>query len=232
MLTNLCIKRICYPDDIVLLFKLGKDNTYGGIFMKKFGITLLAVLLIAGIAAMFAACDTKPVPHSGYNYRTTGHFAGWGNNYETRYMMENVASSDKRIAPIKSALKDAASIYLWEYNPAAIDDAGWNVSYSGVNINLDGKFAVKFIRLIADASESSGWLYDMWIPSAEAGGVKNLSPDTIFTPKARSDEERDAAGDGLGSNNDNPVLLKGAVPYYIVFAVMKDNSRAVGAVVK
>jgi len=110
--------------------------------------------------------------------------------------------------------------------------AGWNVEYSGANIKLDGVFAVKFIRLNPDSAEPSGWIYDMWIPSTEAGGVKNLSPDTLFVPKDRSDEERDAAGDGLGSCNDNPVLLKGAVPYYIVFAVFKDKSRGVGAVVK
>ena len=199
--------------------------------MKKSGIILLVILMAAGMAVIFTGCDTKPVPHSGYNYRTTGHFADWKTDYNTQFMMENISSSDKRVAPIKNALKDAAHIYLWEYNPASVADAGWNVSYSG-GINADGKFAVKFIRLIADATDPSGWFYDMWVPSAEAGGVKNLSPDTIFTPMSRSDEERDAAGDGLGSNNDNPVLLKGAVPYYIVFAVMKDNSRAVGAVVK
>jgi len=97
---------------------------------------------------------------------------------------------------------------------------------------VDGIYAVKFIRLEKDSSDSSGWTFNMWMPSAEAGGLINLSPDTLFTPMNRSDEERDAAKDGLGSNNDNPVLLKGAVPYYIVLAVFKDKSRGMGAVVK
>ena len=194
--------------------------------MKKLGITLIVVLMAVGI---FAGCD-KATPHPGYNYRTTGHFADWGSNYETRFMMENVSRSDSRLAPIKNELKDAAYIYLWEYNPATVANAGWNIEYRG--ISQDGKFGVKFIRLIADASEPSGWLFDMWMPSAEAGSLKNLSPDTLFTPMNRSDEAAAAANDGLGSNNSNPVLLKGAVTYYIVFAVMKDNSRAMGAIVK
>ena len=199
--------------------------------MNKLGVILLAVLMTCGIAVSFTSCD-KAVPDPNFNYRVTGHFAEWGNSYEARFMMENVSRSDARIKPLKTALKDAQHIYLWEYNPAAVGDAGWNVEYSGRNIRFDGKFAVKFIRFIPDSSETSGWMYDMWVPSAEAGGITNLSPDTLYTPMARSDEQRDAAGDGLGSNNDNPVLLKGPVTYYIVFAVMKDRSRAMGAVVK
>jgi hypothetical protein len=54
----------------------------------------------------------------------------------------------------------------------------------------------------------------------------------MFVPKDRSNDERNAAGDGLGSYNDNPALLKGEVPYYVVFAVFKDNSRGMGAAVK
>ena len=199
--------------------------------MNKLGIIILTVLMTFGIAVSFTSCD-KAVPDPNYNYRVTGHFADWGSGYEARFMMENVSRSDARIKPLKAALKNAQYIYLWEYNPGAIADAGWNVEYSGRNIRFDGKFAVKFIRFIPDSSEASGWMYDMWVPSAEAGGITNLSPDTLYTPMARSDEQRDAAGDGLGSNNDNPVLLKGPVTYYIVFAVMKDRSRAMGAVVK
>jgi hypothetical protein len=72
----------------------------------------------------------------------------------------------------------------------------------------------------------------MWMPSTEAGSLKNLSPDTMYTPMDRSDEAAEAAGDGLGSNNGNPVLLKGAQTYYVVFAVFKDRSRGIGAAVK
>ncbi|MCL2276995.1 MAG: hypothetical protein FWC21_03775 [Treponema sp.] len=198
--------------------------------MKKLGITLLVVLMTVSIIAVLAGCNNKPVPHSGYNYRTTGHFADWGSNFDSRFMMENVAPNDSRIAPLKNALSNAANIYLWEYNTASVANAGWSVEYSGRNISQDGKFAVKFIRLIADSTESSGWLFDMWVPSAEAGGIANLSPDTLYTPMNRSDEARDAAGDGLGSNNDNPVLLGGNGTYYIIFAVMKDNTRAMGAI--
>jgi hypothetical protein len=147
-------------------------------------------------------------------------------------MMTNVSKSDARLKDIKGALKDALYVYIYEYTPNMSRAAGWNVEYSGANISLDGVFAVKFIRLNKDSFESSGWAFDMWMPSTEAGGIKNMAPDTLFVPKDRSNEERDAAGDGLGSYNDNPVLLKGAVPYYIVFAVFKDKSRGMGAVVK
>jgi hypothetical protein len=54
----------------------------------------------------------------------------------------------------------------------------------------------------------------------------------MYVPLDRSNEARDAAGDGLGGYNDNPVLLNGAVDYYIVFAVFKDKSRGIGAVLK
>jgi len=192
----------------------------------------VALAVIAIIALGFAACDSKAVPDPEHNYRVTGHFADWGSNFASEFMMTNVSKSDARIKAIKGALKDAQYVYLYEYTPNMSRAAGWNVEYSGANIKLDGVFAVKVIRLNPDTFESSGWAFDMWVPSTEAGGVKNLSPDTMFVPKDRSDEERDAAKDGLGSCNDNPVLLKGAVPYYIVFAVFKDKSRGMGAVVK
>jgi len=193
------------------------------------GITAFAVIAI--IALGLAACD-KAVEDPDHNYRVTGHFADWGSNYAAEFMMTNVSKSDPRIKAIKGALKDAQYVYLYEYTPNMSKAAGWNVEYSGASIKLDGVFAVKFIRLNPDSFEPSGWAFDMWMPSTESGGLKNLSPDTMFVPKDRSNEERDAAGDGLGSNNDNPVLLKGAVPYYIVFAVFKDKSRGMGAVVK
>jgi len=191
-----------------------------------------AFAVIAIIALGLIACDSKAVEDPAHNYRVTGHFADWGSNYAKEFMMTPVSKSDARIKDIKGALKDAQYVYLYEYTPNMSKAAGWNVEYSGANIKLDGVFAVKFIRLNPDSLEASGWIYDMWIPSTEAGGVKNLSPDTLFVPKDRSDEERDAAKDGLGSCNDNPVLLKGAVPYYIVFAVFKDKSRGMGAVLK
>jgi len=199
--------------------------------MKKSNIAVLSVFLLVVFAVVFTACE-KATPDPNFNYRVTGHFANWGSNYEEKFMMTPVAKSDARLKPIKSELKDAQYIYIYEYTPNQSSLAGWNVSYAGPGINLDGIFAVKFIRLSKDPSEPSGWMFDMWMPSAEAGGLKNLSPDTLFTPKNRSDEERDAAKDGYGSNNDNPVLLKGPVPYYVVFAVFKDKSRGMGAVVK
>ena len=194
------------------------------------GIAAFAVIAI--IALGLAACDSKAVEDPAHNYRVTGHFADWGSNYAGGFMMTPVSKSDARIKAIKGALKDAQYIYLYEYTPNMSRAAGWNVEYPGANVKLDGVFAVKIIRLNPDALESSGWAFDMWVPSTEAGGVKNLSPDTIFVPKDRSNEERDAAGDGLGSYNDNPVLLKGPVTYYVVFAVFKDKSRGIGAVVK
>jgi len=191
-----------------------------------------ALALIAVIAFGLAACGGKAVEDPGHNYRVTGHFADWTSNYSGEFMMTCVSKSDARIKAVKGALKDAQYVYLYEYTPNMAKAAGWNVEYTGASIKLDGVFAVKFIRLNPDPSESSGWAYDMWIPSKEAGGIKNLSPDTLFVPKDRSDEERDASKDGLGSWNDNPVLLKGAVTYYVVFAVFKDKSRGMGAVVK
>jgi len=192
--------------------------------MRKFGF----FVLVATIAIVIISCGGNAVPDPNYNYRVTGNFAGWTSNFEQRYMMENVARNDARIKPLSSALRNAEHIYLYEYTPAG--NAGWNVTYSG-GINVDGDYAVKFIRLAKDEGEPSGWGFDMWMPSAEAGGFSNLSPDTLFVPMNRSDEARDAAGDGLGSNNDNPVLLRPGT-YYIVFAVMKDRTRAMGAVLK
>jgi hypothetical protein len=199
--------------------------------MRKSILFCLIALMAIGIVVIFSGCD-KATPDPNYNYRTTGHFAGWGSNFEAPYMMENVSRSDARIKSMKSALKDAQHIYLWEYTPNLANSAGWTVDYSGARISLDGVYAVKFIRLAKDSGEPSGWGFDMWMPSAEAGTVRNLTPDTVFTPMDRSDEAADAAGDGLGSNNGNPVLLKGPVSYYVVFAVMKDRTRAMGAVVK
>jgi hypothetical protein len=212
--------------------------------MKKLGIVTLAAIMVFGIVVMGTGCATagaaapkaraSSATGGAYNYRITGNFCGWDSNYDSDWMMESVSGSDARIAPISDALKDARFVFIHEYAPSTAVPAGWKVEFSGVGISLDGNFAVKVIRLVEDLEgiEPSGWMFDMWIPSTEAGGVKNLSPDTRYTPKDRSNEERDTAKDGLGGNNDNPVLLKGEIPYYIVFAVMNDNSRAMGAVVK
>jgi len=199
--------------------------------MKKSNIAVLSVFLLVVFAVVFTACG-KATPDPNYNYRVTGQFASWGSNYDEKFMMTPISKSDARIKPIKTALNNAQYIYIYEHNPSKYGNADWNVTYDGPGISLNGILAVKFIRLSKDPSEPSGWMFDMWMPSAEAGGLKNLSPDTLFTPKNRSDEERDAAKDGYGSNNDNPVLLKGSVPYYVVFAVFKDKSRGMGAVVK
>ena len=195
--------------------------------MKKFGVIFIAAIVVF----FLIGCD-KATEDPNYRYRTTGHFADWGSNFEQRFMMENVSRSDARIKDIKGALKDAAYIYMIEYAPATVNPAGWTVDYPGAGISQDGRYAVKIIRLGKDDFETSGWAFDMWIPSTEAGGVRNLSPDTLFVPMDRSDEAANAAGDGLGSNNGNPVLLKGAQTYYVVFAVFKDRSRGIGAVVK
>jgi hypothetical protein len=198
--------------------------------MKKLSITVSVLFLIA-FAVIFTACDSaKPDPE--HNYRVTGAFADWGSNYETRFMMMPVAKSDARISAIKSELKNAQYVYIYEYTPNASSPAGWNVEYTGANVRVDGIYAVKLIRLNPEPSEPSGWMYDMWMPSTEAGGLKNLSPATMYMPLDRSPETAEAAGDGLGNFNDNPVVLKGAVPYYIVFAVFKDKTRGMGAVLK
>jgi len=195
--------------------------------MKRFAV----FMVIAVIAVCVIGCD-KAVEDPTYNYRTTGHFADWGSTYDANFMMTNVSRSDARIKDLKAALKDAQYIYLWEYDTTRVAPAGWTVDYSGAGISQDGRFAVKIIRLARDSYEASGWGFDMWMPSTEAGSLKNLSPDTMYTPMDRSDEAADAAGDGLGSNNGNPVLLKGAQTYYVVFAVFKDRSRGIGAAVK
>jgi len=197
-------------------------------------VRCVAIALVAVIALGLAACGGKAVEDPDHRYRVTGHFADWTSNYASEFMMTSVSKSDARIKDIKGALKNAQYIYLYEYTPNMSKAAGWTVEYPGANVKVDGVFAVKFIRFNPDPSESSGWAYDMWIPSKESSGVafNNLSPDTLFVPKTRSDEERDAAGDGLGSSNDNPVLLKGAVSYYVVLAVFKDKTRGMGAVVK
>jgi hypothetical protein len=217
---------------IIIKNKEKKEAFMNNSMIKRSVAGIAAFAVIAIIALGLIACDSKAVEDPAHNYRVTGHFADWGSNYASEFMMTPVSKSDARIKDIKGALKDAQYVYLYEYTPNLSKAAGWNVEYTGANIKLDGVFAVKLIRLNPDSYETSGWAYDMWIPSTEAGGVKNLSPDTLFVPKDRSDEERDAAKDGLGSCNDNPVLLKGAVPYYVVFAVFKDKSRGMGAVLK
>jgi hypothetical protein len=189
-----------------------------------------ALVFLAAITLGLAGCGGNAVPDPDHNYRVTGQFADWGSNYEARFMMANVAVSDARVKAIKGELKKARYIYVYEYTPSG--SAGWNVEYPGASIRLDGNYAVKFIRLNPDSTEPGGWGFDMWIPSTEAGGIKNLSPDTLYVPKDRSPEDANAAGDGLGNYNDNPVLLKGPVTYNVVFAVFKDKSRGMGAVIK
>jgi len=210
--------------------------------MKKRQVLFIAIIAIIALFAVGCANIQKGIPtgwnpapaasDAKYNYRITGQFAGWTQTYDAKYMMENVSKDDRRLAPLGAALDDALYVYLKEYTPDTEEPAGWSVEFSGMNISLDGNFAVKVIRLIEDATDDSGWFFDMWIPSREAGGVINLSPSTLYTPPARVPEVATAAGDGLGGNDDNPVLLKGAVPYYIVFAVLEGGRRAMGAIVK
>jgi tetratricopeptide (TPR) repeat protein len=186
----------------------------------------------SAIADYSQAIRLDPNNADYYNYRVTGNFAGWTSNYEARFMMTPVALSDPRLQAIQTQLKDAEYVYIYEYTPDRNSPAGWNVEYPGAGIRVDGIYAVKLIRLKPDSTERSGWAYDMWMPSTEAGGLKNLSPDTMYMPLDRSPQVAEAAGDGLGNFNDNPVVLKGAVPYYIVFAVFKDKTRGMGAVLK
>jgi len=214
--------------------------------MKKRNVLFFAVIALIAIFAV--SCQSKPAVTDGtaapandpnYNYRVTGNFAGWTQTFDAQYTMENVSKADPRIAPIHAALADALYVYLYEYNPGAFDPAGWTVDgYPGNPDDRtgkgtwDGNLAIKVIRLVADATEESGWFFDMWVPSTEAGAVRNLTPDTLIVGANVLDEVRDDVQDGLGSVNSNPTLLKGAVPYYFVFAVMGDRARAVGAIVK
>ena len=193
--------------------------------MKKTGL-IFAVI----IGFVFLAGCAKATPDPNYNYRVTGHFADWTSGFDSVFMMENVASNDERIKPLRSALRDAEYIYLYEYTPTG--SAGWTVDYPGLNISVDGVYTVKFIRLARADDLPDGWEYDMWMPSTESGGFANLSPDTLYVPPGRSDEAAAEANDGRGSVNSNPVILTGPNTYYIVLAVMKDRSRAMGAVAK
>jgi hypothetical protein len=221
----------------VLLHSLNKIME---VFMKTRKIALFAALAVIAVIAAVAVIALGLAERGGgealedpdHNYRITGQFAKWGSNYADDYMMTCVSKSDERIKAVRKALKDAQYVYLYEHTPDMSNAAGWKITYPGANISVDGIFAVKIIRLNHDSRESSGWKFGLRIPSEEAGGLRNLSPDTMFLPKDRSNEERDAAGDGLGGYNDYPALLKGAVPYYIVFAVFKDKSRGMGAVLK
>ena len=199
--------------------------------MKKTIIAVFTVVLLIAFAAIFTGCG-KATPDPNYNYRVTGQFADWGSNYEEKYIMTPVAKSDARIKPMKSELKNAKYIYLYEYTLDRNNPAGWTVEYPGVGIRVDGIAAVKFNRLQKSSSEPSGWELDVWMPSTEAGNFRGLTPDVMYVPLDRSNEQRDAAGDGLGSVNDNPVLLKGSGTYYVVLVIFNDNSRGIGAVVK
>ena len=196
--------------------------------MKKSIIAVLSVLLLVTLAAVFTSCGVKADPR--YNYRVTGAFADWGPHYEAKFMMTQVAASDKRLAPIKSELKNAQYIYVYEYTPDRDNPAGWYIEYTGAGIRVDGIQGIKFIRLSANPSEPSGWAHDAWMPSTEMRGFRSITPDTIYVAPDRTDEARDAAGDGLGSVNDNPALLKGARPYLVVLAIYKDGSKGIGAV--
>ena len=197
--------------------------------MKKTISILLCVLLLS--ALVFTAC-AKATPDPNYNYRVTGNFADWGSNYEERFMMTPVAKNDARLKPIAKALKDAQYVYIYEHTPPS-GAAGWTVDYPALGISVDGNLAIKLIRLAPDSSDRSGWGHDAWMPSTEAPNFRpSLSPDTLYVPMDRSDEAAAAAGDGLGSVNGNPALLKGATTYYIVFAYFKDRTRGLGAVVK
>ncbi|MDA3932565.1 MAG: hypothetical protein PF513_07495 [Tenericutes bacterium] len=187
----------------------------------------LFALLVVGLFTI-AACNNDDVilVDETYDYYITGQFADWGNAFANEdYKMEAIALNDERISSIKDDLDGAELLYVIEATFSA-EDAGWTVSYTidGVEIEVTGNQTVKFARIeMIDGEAIPTW----WAPSPESGEINNLTPDTLYIPNY-VDPDGDDFVDGLGSWNDNPIMLD-AGTYTMVFAYI-DGVRWLGAI--
>lgn len=183
--------------------------------MKKILTFLFALVAVLGLAS----CG-KAVENPEKDYYVVGQFNGWGDSIgKPEFKMSAVAANDKAVKNLK--IKDAKYVYALEVVFPA-EDAGWNVSISGGD-TFNGNLAVKVVRTEKDDPES----INFWAENKESGEVKNLSPETLFVPAYREQDE----ADGKGTWADNGCVRE-AGTYTIVFVEFEDGSLGMGAVKK
>ena len=192
--------------------------------MKK--ITVLFFSLFAVL--LLAACGGGTIlEDEGHAYFVTGNFAGWGDAIGLEdFRMEAIALNDDRVSSIRSDLRGATALYIFEAT-FPTTEAGWGPTYTvnGVSTFFDGNLTVKVVRTSAADTDIPLW----WGPSPESGEIRNLTTDTLFMPKFIDDGSPDFDPEaGTGHWNDNPVVLE-AGTYHIIFAVI-NGQRYMGAI--
>lgn len=188
----------------------------------------LFALLVVGLFTMVACNNQDDVilEDETYDYYITGQFADWGNAFGNEdYKMEPIALNDERVSSIKDELEGAELLYVIEATFPA-EDPGWSVTYTidGTETTVTGNQTVKFARIeMIDGEAIPTW----WAPSPESGEIFNLTPDTLFIPNY-VDPDGSEFEEGLGSWNDNPIVLEPGT-YTMVFAFV-DGQRWLGAI--
>ena len=180
------------------------------------------VALVLSLVCVLALASCGELVNKAKDYYVVGAFNNWGDAVGSEdAKMTAIAKSDKRVASIKSQLKNATALYIKEVELKG-SGAGWTFSYkiNGSVRTFDGNQAVKVVRTLAGDKDS----IDFWAQNKESGAVKNLTPETLYLPPYQ-----ETATDGEGTWGDNPGALNGG-KYYVVWAEYKDGSLAMGLI--
>ncbi len=214
--------------------------------MKKLVTILMVAVLAVSCICVFAACEQgEPLADTeGYSYVITGNFNGWkvnldpedGSKLDAQYVMEAIATSDKRVKSIRKELQDVKYLYIAEHeftNNKNGDEweAGWSVTYALTEgaepITVDGNMAIKTIKTKYETlGDESSWS-EAWIPDAGSTNVRSLTPSTLYMPP----HSETPTYEGSGAWNDNPIVLE-AGTYYVVLATFNDGTFGLAAIAK
>lgn len=185
--------------------------------MKKILTFLFALVAVLGLAS----CG-KAVENPEKDYYVSGQFADWKVGEREDLKMVAVAANDKAVRKLK--IKSAKYVYAVEVVFPS-EKASWQekVKNGEEIIEFDGNLALKVVRTAKGDPESM----DFWAQNKESGEVKNLSPETLFVPAYREQDQADGQSTWGGN-----CCVREAGTYTIVFVEFEDGSLGMGAVKK
>jgi hypothetical protein len=191
--------------------------------MKK----LFGLLTTLVLALTLVACGGGTVlVEDGVDYYVTGPYHGWGDATKNpEYQMEAISINDSRVASIKSELNGATALYVFELTfPNNVET--WENGYTidGVERKFNGSMFVKLIQ-----TPTGEEIPNYWLQSPESGEVKNLTPNNLYIAPFRPESENT---DGRGWSNSDPANLVGPGTFYVVFARLPNNVKAMGIIAK
>ena len=207
--------------------------------MKKFGVALLAVVMLLSLVACGGNGGSKTaapladeghaawVAHGQY-LLADGTENGWNGKdtavYEASALkaiaLEDVKAIDADLYTALSA-KDVKYLYTIDLL-FGTNDAGWTTDFlkDGKLYHANGSYAFKIAQCTVDVDgDNKVYAEDQWISDPKTAHAESLTPATMFMPVWQ--EEADENGFSWASN---PVVIGGAGLYTLVIAQYNNAS--------